>query len=161
MASRAALAGVVVVSAAAWMAVAPRRPEPALEFDHARHAQVSCTVCHRGVESAARATLPTVDLCRRCHATAPRGLPAAPFEAAAKPGAAPVGWTPVTKLGSHVYFSHRRHVALARLECASCHGAIGASSGLLQSAPVRLDMSACLSCHRREGVVEDCTACHR
>ena len=38
---------------------------------------------------------------------------------------------------------------------------IGQNTEAIGSAPINLDMAACLSCHADEGANEDCTACHR
>lgn len=154
------LAGTAAAAAAAWWLLLPPPPgaQPA-PFDHARHAGLACSVCHAGVETAATATVPRLELCQRCHATPPAGFPGAVF-AAGKDGAG-AQWNPVTRLPRHVWFSHRRHVSSARLACASCHGEVGTNAELPGRPPVRLDMAACLSCHRREGVTEDCASCHR
>lgn len=154
------LGGTVLLAAAGWWALLPSAPlaQPA-PFNHARHTALACAVCHSGVDSRARATLPPLELCRRCHATAPAGFPEAAFTEAK--GGGRFEWKRVTRLPEHVFFSHRRHVASGRLECASCHGDIGQQQRPPVRPPLRLDMDACLSCHRREGISEDCAACHR
>ncbi len=151
------LLGTAGLAALGWWALLPAVParQPAA-FDHSRHARLACAVCHQGVETGTAAGLPEAELCRRCHAKAPDHAPKDAFEAGGR-----LRWAQLTRLPSHVMFSHRRHVALGRLECASCHGAIARLSEPPSRLLVRLDMKACLSCHRREGVTEDCAACHR
>ena len=128
-------------------------------FNHAKHMGLTCAGCHIGIQTTARAGLPAPAVCAKCHATAPAAIPRSDWERL-QAARGPV-WTPVTRLQSHVMFSHRRHVALARLECASCHADIGTRPTLPGRAPVRLTMSTCLNCHRTEGASEDCAGCHR
>lgn len=169
------LTAVAAISAGIWVALLPpaavNQPIP---FDHSKHTEVTCVACHRGAERSARAGIPEVAACLNCHATPPRPVevvlsagPALPGSDGRKPtwdelarGARPA-WVRVTRLPDHVMFSHRRHVASAKLDCASCHGDMRARRTALTSAPMRLDMTACLSCHTREGATEDCVACHR
>ena len=128
-------------------------------FNHVRHRALACVTCHRGVLSLARATLPAAADCAKCHATAPPGVADDRWKAFS--GAQGPGWIQVTQVPEHVTFSHRRHVASGKLACESCHADIGQRTAPPTTAPVRLDMKACLSCHSQERVTEDCAACHR
>jgi hypothetical protein len=159
---RTVLVGVVVMLAAAagWMLLLPPAAvaQP-LAFNHAAHAGAACVVCHDGVETTTRARLPSGVVCIKCHARAPTSVAAPEWERLERENAA--FWRPVTTLPDHVMFSHRRHVALAALACASCHADIGQRTAPPTRAPVRLVMDSCLACHRREGVSDDCGGCHR
>ncbi|HZT76091.1 MAG TPA: cytochrome c3 family protein [Vicinamibacterales bacterium] len=139
-------AAIAVVAAAAWLVAAPpaamRQP---IAFPHAKHAAVACAVCHRGVTTTARAGIPSATFCAKCHSALPRDI----------------AWVQVTRIPSHVNFSHRRHVAIAHLDCASCHGEMRDRRAPMGAAPIQLTMTTCLSCHRHEGAAEDCAACHR
>ena len=152
-------ASVILVVAVAWFAVLPsasvRQP---MGFSHAKHQAVGCTVCHQGAATSVRAGLPEAPVCTKCHATAPSG--SSPVWDAAVEGKS-FGWVQVTHVPSHVMFSHRRHVTLARLDCVSCHGNIRDRSMPVVAVSVLLDMNTCLSCHRQEGAADDCAACHR
>ncbi len=146
--------------ALAWILVMPSMPvaQPAA-FNHARHKGVACTTCHRGAETSARAGIPELSDCQKCHATPPRQTGVAKWPS---PGAArQISWIQVTRVPDHVMFSHRRHVVSGRLTCPSCHGDIGDRTDPPGAPPARLDMDGCLSCHRREGASEDCAGCHR
>jgi hypothetical protein len=139
-------AGVVVIAAIAWIVAMPaasvRQP---IEFAHAKHQSVACAVCHRGAAASAHAGIPDANFCAKCHSALPKAI----------------AWNQVTKLPAHVMFSHRRHVTLARLDCASCHGDMRGRRAPVGAVPVRLTMKTCLACHRHEGAAEDCAACHR
>jgi hypothetical protein len=132
--------------ALAWIIALPAAPvRQPLSFPHVKHHAVACTVCHRGSAAGARAGIPDASFCAKCHAATPRAI----------------AWVQVTRIPSHVMFSHRRHVAIARLECVSCHGEMRDRIVPPSAAPVRLTMTTCLACHRQEGAAEDCAACHR
>lgn len=148
-----------VAVAAGWLAILPsaavRQP---IEFPHVKHQSVGCSVCHAGATASARAGIPDLPLCAKCHATAPAGAAAAWDAAVARKS---IAWVQVTRVPTHVMFSHRRHTTLGRLECASCHGEMRQRRTPVGAAQVRLTMSTCMSCHRLEGAAEDCAACHR
>ena len=154
-----AVTALVIGVAAGWIFVLPARPaaQP-IAFSHAHHQALSCAGCHRGVEIAARATLPGPGVCTKCHATPPRGLDPTEWHAF-ESGVA--RWTRVTHVPDHVMFSHRRHVSLAKLDCQSCHADIGRRTQPPGRTPIRLDMATCRACHSRERASEDCAACHR
>ena len=82
--------------AVGWVLVMPSAPvaQPAA-FNHAHHRALACMACHRGVESQARATLPTGAVCAKCHATAPAGISDTQWKAFASPRGT---WQRVTSL---------------------------------------------------------------
>lgn len=131
-------------------------------FNHAKHVEngMTCTDCHSGVESQAKATLPAIDTCLNCHETA---LTASAEEAKIRTAAAagqPLRWVQLTQEPPHVFFSHRRHVAVANLACAECHGPVEKSTAPPPRPWRVLDMEACIGCHQKHGVNADCNDCH-
>jgi hypothetical protein len=148
--------GVAVV----WLFASPRIPiQQPLDFDHAKHAPMTCVACHQGVETAARAGYPADAVCLECHNTPPRARGGDAVWP--KTRTAPrIAWARVNRVPKHTYFSHRRHVVLANLECASCHGEVGKRSTPPGAPATRLSMAACESCHARENANNDCAACH-
>jgi c(7)-type cytochrome triheme protein len=60
-----------------------------------------------------------------------------------------------------VFFSHRRHVTVAKVECQTCHGAIGEATAPPGRPAVNQSMEWCISCHEKRQVSVDCNACHR
>jgi menaquinone reductase, multiheme cytochrome c subunit len=140
-------------------------PQP-LPFSHALHAgreSIGCTTCHAGAETEAASGLPAFSTCLGCHMK-PQGEPR-PSEAAVRDLAATAGpapWVQVTRNPGHVYFSHRAHVGLARMTCASCHGDVTRWERPPDQPEERLrSMAACQACHRREGAPLGCATCHR
>lgn len=133
-----------------------------IAFNHAKHVAsgIACTDCHTGVETQARATLPELDTCMNCHQSA---LTDSREEAKIRDLAAagkPITWNQLTQMPPHVFFSHRRHVAAAKLACAECHGPIEKSTAPPPHAFRVLTMNTCLGCHKDKGVDADCDDCH-
>jgi menaquinone reductase, multiheme cytochrome c subunit len=134
-----------------------------IAFNHAKHVAsgLGCTDCHTGAETRERATIPGIEVCMGCHATA---LSESAEEARLRSVAAAgedLAWRQVTRVPAHVYFSHRRHVALAGLECSVCHGPMETLTAPPR-APFRvMSMDSCIECHRKSQVRAECNDCHR
>ena len=134
-----------------------------ISFNHRKHVtelDLGCTTCHLTVETEAFSGLPDADLCAGCHLE-PQGKSEEEKKLVEmlKKGTA-LAWKPLFRQPAHVFYSHRRHVTVAKLQCRVCHGAIADTT----APPVRvrrLVMDDCVSCHRRERVRTDCTVCHR
>jgi len=166
----------VVLAGGFASADAARTDGPAVaDFDHAAHLNrgVECADCHVGVEEdamQARAGTPSIEICAElCHGDFDE-------ETTANLAASELGrlmvehvasgeelwWPQAYWLPHHVVFSHRRHVAIAELECADCHGEIASSSSLPREAATDvLTMDGCMRCHESHGASNDCFACHR
>lgn len=150
-----------IVVAALWIVLLPARPmSQPMHYNHAVHTEMmDCEMCHTGARSAERASIPQIDLCESCHEETPPNVDPATWEQVVSDGNIP--WHRVTRLPTHAFFSHRRHAGIAEIECTTCHGDIPTRTVPVTSAPIELDMAACLSCHADEGASEDCAACHR
>lgn len=72
-----------------------------------------------------------------------------------------IPWRRIYDMPSHVFYSHRRHVTVAGIECATCHGDIGASTSPPKAPLNNISMRFCMSCHEKQEVTNDCNACHR
>jgi cytochrome c551/c552/uncharacterized integral membrane protein len=64
--------------------------------------------------------------------------------------AKPIEWVKIHNLPDHVYFNHAQHVAVGKVQCQSCHGAIQEMDEVHQHAP--LSMGWCVNCHRQTEV---------
>lgn len=134
-----------------------------IAFNHSKHIAngLACADCHTGVETQARATLPSLDTCMNCHATAQtKSAEEQKIRALAAAGKEPA-WTQLTRMPAHVYFSHRRHVVLAKLSCAVCHGAMEKAVAPPTKPFREFTMTACLECHENKRGGTDCNDCHR
>lgn len=124
------------------------RTRAASPFPHQPHlaAGVTCENCHPYVREEPFAGRPGGETCRMCHRDDRPGTRLAHA---------------VQTLPEHVFFSHRRHVKVARIACTICHGELGATGSIPPRPPVEMSMEFCLSCHQAAGASEDCIACHR
>lgn len=134
-----------------------------IAFNHKKHVEsgLSCTDCHAGVQTQARATLPDLATCLTCHESA---LTQSPEEARVRAAAAAgkeLNWVRLTQVPPHVFFSHRRHVKTVNLACAECHGPMEKATVPPSRAWRTLNMDACIECHQRNRVNADCNDCHR
>lgn len=64
--------------------------------------------------------------------------------------ATPIKWVKIHNLPDHVYFNHSQHVAVGKVACQRCHGAIQDMDEVYQFAP--LSMGWCVNCHRQTQV---------
>jgi cytochrome c2/uncharacterized integral membrane protein len=64
--------------------------------------------------------------------------------------AKPVEWVKIHNLPDHVYFNHSQHVAVGKVQCQSCHGAIQEMDEVHQASD--LSMGWCINCHRQTTV---------
>lgn len=161
----AVLAGSVVLVVVVLQARQAGSEQP-IRFSHRLHTRVlKCVGCHAGVATSAAAGAPRLADCLDCHegaqATSPEGRKEEAKLQAYATAKREIPWVPVTTLASHTFFSHRRHVALAKAECATCHGAIAQTDALPATPLVGLTMTRCMDCHRARGASLDCLACHR
>ena len=158
-----ALAGLTLRSAAAD----ERQP---VQYNHKVHVQdqeIACTDCHEGVETRKRAGFPPDELCQACHSMAMGESPHEARLVELLDAGTPLAWHQVTKLADHVYFSHRRHVALGNIDCSTCHGDIREQTTPISEPAVsfegRAGMLRCMACHEKSGSPHtgiDCADCH-
>ena len=92
-------------------------------------------------------------------------MPHAPFAAlmsdlAAKNGKE-IPWVLLPRLTTDIFFSHRRHVAVSKIKCASCHGPIERADSAPTERVTEFSMKWCMHCHQVKEASLDCLACHR
>jgi hypothetical protein len=140
-----------------------RRARQPISFNHQKHVkdlELPCSTCHEFFEKETFSGLPSAEVCASCHLE-PQGKSEEEKKLVRllQRGAS-LDWKPLFRQPAHVFYSHRRHVMAAKLDCGVCHGGIAQT----REPPLRvrtLRMKDCLDCHRRRGVSMDCTACHR
>ncbi|MFQ6675102.1 MAG: cytochrome c3 family protein [Fidelibacterota bacterium] len=144
-----------------------RKPPPIeqpIAFNHQIHVgeqDLECTFCHRQVEELPRASLPTVKTCRKCHRRAITETPEEKTLLDFTTQKREIPWNAVYRVPQHVYFSHRRHVALGNIPCETCHGEVPSLSEPPPRPLVDITMKFCTDCHEEHQVTNDCLACHR
>lgn len=134
-----------------------------IAFNHKKHVDqgLPCTTCHEYVEEERFAGIPKVEVCLGCHETPiTESLEEEKIRQHAEQGEE-IGWKQIYQVPDHVYFSHRRHVTIAGLECAQCHGAIAESEQPPLRVAITPSMETCMNCHTTQKVTNDCNACHR
>jgi formate-dependent nitrite reductase cytochrome c552 subunit len=162
-----------------WGVSAVKQP---IEFPHKTHIaqNIPCTGCHQRAEKDLVAGRPPTALCLACHASGDsKSAEITKLKAFGDKGQ-DIPWRRVWRLPSHVFFSHRVHVSIAKLACQSCHGPMET----LDRPPPRplktLAMEDCIACHMKskanavskidaahsvnvsaQRLVNDCVNCHR
>jgi hypothetical protein len=138
--------------------------EQPIRYNHYKHTQeleLDCTTCHEGVREATHATLPGVETCIGCHEEAVTDSSEEEKIRQYYSRQEEIPWQRLFQVPDHVFFSHRRHVTVAALECATCHGDMALRTSPPEKAPMAISMDACLACHRERGASIDCVSCHR
>lgn len=135
-----------------------------IRYNHKIHIEdvgLTCADCHIHTRDQARASIPNIEICVDCHDEAggdniEAGKVGEYVEQQKK-----IPWVQIHKIMDYAYFSHRRHVVLGQLECAQCHGDVGAREKPFSKPFVEIKMAWCLDCHEQRAVTTDCYACHR
>ncbi|GAB5417438.1 MAG: c-type cytochrome [Crocinitomicaceae bacterium] len=159
------------------------QPSQPIDFPHATHAGVNgidCKYCHNSVTESRTAGLPTVNVCMNCHkqvkgegeqvAKIQKIYDAAGWdvEAGEYTGETkPIVWNKVHNLPDHVYFNHRQHVVVGKVDCAQCHGDMTKQTEVAMVQPVSelnkiegnvqltkstLTMGWCIECHAEKEI---------
>ena len=134
-----------------------------IAFNHSKPVAngMECVDCHVGARDQQRAGIPSITHCVTCHESALTESDEEKRLRSIAAAGAELAWRPVTHLPGHVFFSHRRHVALAGLSCDTCHGSMERLTQPPQ-VPLRpLTMASCIDCHTRKKAGNDCNDCHR
>ena len=165
--ARTSLAGFGLFFVVGGVAFRGYNPSPStaqpIAYNHAKHIEngLACTDCHTGAQTQARATLPDLAICLNCHETALSKSAEEQKIRDAKAAGRQLAWIQLTRVPAHVYFSHRRHVTLGKLACATCHGPMEK----LTTPPAKpfreFTMDACIQCHEQNRARTDCNDCHR
>ncbi len=128
---------------------------------HVKKLDLACETCHETSRSGETAGLPPVSTCAACHQEPNGPSPEELKVVAAVQADRPIGWVRLYQVPRHVYFTHRRHVAVAGIACERCHGDMGSQTRPPPGPLVALTMDGCIQCHRTMGASADCDACHR
>ncbi len=139
------------------------RIEQPIAFNHKKHVQnhVPCAVCHPLYKKYARAGIPGVRICVRCHEDVIYRNKEKDKIQKYYTSNQEIPWQRVYRVKPHVYFSHRRHVAIAKLACSECHGKVQQLEKPITAQALKIKMKNCLNCHEKQNASVDCVDCHR
>ncbi|MBI4349939.1 MAG: cytochrome c3 family protein [Elusimicrobia bacterium] len=146
----------------AYSRLAPAGSQP-IAYNHKKHLALGleCSSCHLGIaDGRAHARLPSVEVCAACHSSEdenPRTKVIRDYVSGNKP----IPWKKIYGVPDHVYFSHRRHAGLGKLDCALCHGDMSKAEAPVTKQAEKITMARCIDCHHKLKVTTDCIACHR
>ena len=137
-----------------------------IQFNHKLHTQdvgLDCIECHQFYKTQQFSGLPGVDICLGCHEEALTKSPEEEKIRKIKAAGGQIEWKRIYNIENHVFYSHRRHVVLAGLQCVNCHGEIDKTTSPPTAPLKKIDMDFCLDCHRKNKypITEDCIACHK
>ena len=173
--------GVLAVALLTWgfLWEEPAVNQP-IEYPHKTHVEklkLPCTSCHQRAEKDAVAGRPPTALCLACHAGGETKSEEVKKIRAFGEKGQEIPWKRVWRLPSHVFFSHRTHVVVAKVKCQTCHGPMETLDRPPARALKTLAMNDCIGCHENwqgpaetgTGLVKtvarrastDCNACHR
>jgi hypothetical protein len=154
---------IAVGTLAAGLVGARRTVSQPIAFNHQLHVEemgAECPDCHQYVLTGARATIPNIGVCADCHEEAQGESPQEARLVEYIQDGKPIPWDKVTTVPDHVYSAHRRHAAIAEIECETCHGAVGQRSEPVVRPAVDMTMDHCMDCHEESGASNDCIWCH-
>ena len=129
------------------------QPTQPIAFSHAIHAgqyEIDCNYCHTGVRKSKNANIPSPNICMNCHSSIKTDSEEIQKIYAAVENNTPIEWVRIHNLPDLAYFNHSQHVAVAEIECQTCHGPIEEMDVVYQYSP--LTMGWCINCHRETDV---------
>ena len=158
------LAITVVLAGSVAFALMNRPISQPIAFNHRLHIEevgAECVDCHRYALTGPRATIPNISVCAECHEE-PQTESAEEMRVVEhiREGV-PIPWRKIYLMPDDVYFSHRRHAGIGKIECATCHGNVAEREDPITRPAVSMSMSACIDCHVETGVMNDCVLCHQ
>lgn len=133
-----------------------------IQFNHKIHkdAGIECNNCHIYFNDQKFSGMPTLSICLECHKDSITKNPEEEKLRKLLKEGKELTWEQIYKQPDHVYFSHRRHVAIGKIDCKNCHGPIGESEKPPKKPWVNMSMKWCMDCHTKSKANNDCLACH-
>jgi mono/diheme cytochrome c family protein len=152
-------------------------PIQPIHYSHRIHAGsngINCKYCHSAARVSKHSNIPSLNICMNCHkniAEVSDTTATADYSKAFYDGeiqklykavgwdqatqkytgkTEPVKWVRIHNLPDFVYFNHSQHVAVAGIECQTCHGPVQTYEIMKQFSP--LTMGWCINCHRKTEV---------
>ncbi len=161
-----AIVCVMVVAVRGFVGRAVRAVQP-IAFDHTVHleqADLECLDCHTDAETHVSAGLPGKAICLDCHDIDDEEYePGSEKDKlfAFEESEEDIPWVRVAVTEPDVFFSHRRHVTAAGLDCLHCHPGQETLAAPPPTVQLVMTMDDCIDCHQENSASTDCLACHR
>ncbi len=138
--------------------------EQGIRYNHKVHVKdvgLDCISCHANVQTNAKASIPNIEICSTCHNDVSTDNAEIKKVAEFVTNKKNIPWKQIHQVPDHAYFSHRRHIVLGKIDCASCHGNVAEMEKPFVKPFITIKMDWCRDCHKSRGVTNDCYACHR
>jgi mono/diheme cytochrome c family protein len=153
------------------------QPIQPIHYSHRIHAGsngINCNYCHSSARVSKHSGIPSLNVCMNCHkqiAAVSDTTKTDDYSKAFYDGeiqklykavgwdqttqkytgkTEPVKWVRIHNLPDFVYFNHSQHVAVAGIQCQTCHGPVQTYEIMKQFSP--LTMGWCINCHRKTEV---------
>ncbi|RJQ33352.1 MAG: menaquinol oxidoreductase [Actinobacteria bacterium] len=142
------------------------QPVQPIKFNHRSHVtnnKIPCKYCHIYAKRSNVSGVPSVERCMGCHSSI-KNVKNDKGElkklVSHWENKKPIAWTKVYNLADYIYFSHRSHITVAKIDCKECHGDV-AKMDTVRRVP-NINMGWCLHCHSdNNGPTGDCWGCHQ
>lgn len=137
-----------------------------IAFNHKKHIEnnVPCQFCHRYYEKSTIAGIPGVKICVTCHepviyVTREKAKILKYYQNKQQ-----IPWKRIYRIADHVFFSHRLHVKVAKIDCQRCHGPVSQMDRPITKQYWQIRMNNCIECHKKVRSIQnpyECIRCHR
>jgi hypothetical protein len=138
------------------------KSEQPISFNHKKHLEqgLECDACHHFYKTQTFSGIPDLNTCLECHKEPVTKSPEEEKIRQFQKRGQEIPWRRIYEEPDHVFFSHRRHAVLGKIECKICHGGIGESERPPMKPWAKMTMNWCMDCHAKRKVTNDCLACH-
>jgi len=133
-----------------------------ISFNHKKHLEqgLECNSCHPHFKTQTFSGMPDIATCLECHKEPITKSPEEEKIRQFQKKRQEIPWERIYEEPDHVFFSHRRHVVLGKMDCQNCHGDIGQSERPPTKPWGKMTMRWCMNCHAGKKVTNDCLVCH-
>jgi hypothetical protein len=133
-----------------------------ISFNHKKHFEqgLECDSCHHYFKTQNFSGMPDLTTCLECHKEPVTQSPEEEKIRQFQKKGQEIPWRRIYGEPDHIFYSHRRHVVLGKIPCATCHGDIAQSERPPSKPWVKMTMKWCMDCHTKNKVTNDCLACH-
>lgn len=154
-------AGILILFLLIRLGIGSRTEQP-IPFNHKKHLDqgLQCDTCHPYFKTQTFSGMPTIATCLECHKEPITNNPEEEKIRQFAQKGEEIPWERVYGEPDHVYFSHRAHVVLGKMECKTCHGNVSEAVRPPSRPWVNMTMRWCMNCHEKKKVTNDCLACH-